>query len=139
MFQTWSIISLYQPVTTLRCYQLFVKQLARGKDIDFWGSREDAMVIARIHSVPGHICSSINKWYLYHVWSFGNSLHWCKKQWILMKGYFFMGLERNRVGLLEMKVSKLSTLVETLTFPNITFDHIDTEAILKWMQQLTLL
>jgi len=42
-----------------------------------------------------------------------------------------MGLERNRVGLLEMKVSKLSTLVETLTFPNITFDHIDTEAILK--------
>lgn len=112
VFQMRSIILLYQPLTTLRCYQLFVKKLARGKDTDFWGNREGVKVAARIH--VGRMCSSINKWYLYHVWSFGNSLHWCKKQWLLMQGYFFCSWRQIESDFWKLKFFKsLQILIKT--------------------------
>lgn len=135
MFQMGSIILLHQPLTTVIRYHLFVKKLARGKG--FWGIREDVKANNKDTRCPwmyvllykqAVAVSQAKLWKFFIL---------AQNQLILMIFFFFFWAWREIFWLLEIK--ELSTVVETLTFPNVTFDHVDIKAILKWMQQLTLL
>lgn len=120
-FQMWSILLLYQPLPTLRFYQLFVKDFARGKGTDFWGNREDVKT-TQCPRTYGYFYN-----YMYHVWSYGNFFHWSKKKKIIKdinEMLFFLSGTGQKQSVLEISfkqvckiLTKLFTLVEPWHFP----------------------